>query len=109
MAKTLDFNTLKKRYMTVKLADKEKTVLLVTTPTKRVFDRFVELQELLNEDIGTEALDELYDICAQILSCNKGGIEITKEKLEPLFDYEDIITLIEAYTEFVSELANSKN
>lgn len=110
MAKTLDFNTLKKQFLTVKLPDEKKTVLMIYTPTKAILDSFLNMKDNLSDDsIGDEAIEELYEIVAKIMSCNKGGVKVTKETIEELFDFEDIIVFIKAYTEFISEVTNSKN
>ncbi len=110
MANTLDFNTLKKRYFTVTLADEENTKLMISTPTKSVLDSFINMSNSLTEEnFGDEAIDELYDIVAKIMSRNKTGKHISKEKVEECFDFEDVILFIRAYTEFISEVTNSKN
>lgn len=110
MAKTLDFNRLKKRYITVNLPDENNTTLMIGSPTKAVLDSFLNLKDALTaESMGDEAIDELYHICARIMSRNKAGIVITQEQLEELFDFEDILFFIREYTEFISELSNSKN
>lgn len=109
MSKTLDFNTLKKRFLTVKLADENKTTLLITMPTKAIFDEFIGLKNMTDENINDEILDEIYGVCAKILSCNKNGIKISKDKVIETFDFEDAITFIEVYTEFISEVTNQKN
>ncbi len=110
MAKSLDFNLLKKRYLTVKLADEEQTVLMISTPTKSVLDSFIALRDTISDEtVGDEAIEELYDICAKIMSRNKAGKVITREKLEDVFDFEDVIIFIRAYTDFINEVSNSKN
>lgn len=110
MAKSLDFNLLKKRYLTVKLADEEQTVLMISTPTKSVLDSFIALRDTISDEtVGDEAIEELYDICAKIMSRNKTGKVITREKLEDVFDFEDVIIFIRAYTDFINEVSNSKN
>ena len=110
MAKSLDFNLLKKRYLTVKLADEEQTVLMIGTPTKSVLDSFIALRDTISDEtVGDEAIEELYDICAKIMSRNKAGKVITREKLEDVFDFEDVIIFIRAYTDFINEVSNSKN
>lgn len=110
MAKTLDFNTLKKQYLTVKLPDENKTTLMVYTPTKAILDSFLNMREsLAGNSLGDEAIEELYDVVGKVMSCNKGGIKVTKKEVEELFDFEDIIIFIKAYTEFISEVSNSKN
>jgi hypothetical protein len=110
MSKSLDFNKLKKQYLTVTLADEEKTVLMITTPTKNILDDFLSMKDSLSdENIGEEALNELYNIVAKILSRNKAGIEISPKKVKDTMDFEDVIILIRAYTDFISEVSNSKN
>lgn len=110
MAKTLDFNNIKKKYLTVTLADEAKTVLMVGTPTKRILDSLIDMKDSLNEEnISDEAVDDLYEICAKIMSRNKTGRVITKEMIEDAFDFEDLIVFIRAYTDFINEISNSKN
>ena len=113
MAKTLNFNNVKKHYLTVTLADEKSTTLFIGTPNKRAMDELLAIKESLDsiEDDATnvEALDDLYSACAKIMSRNKTGKEITKEFLEELFDIEDIIIFFDAYMDFVTELSDSKN
>lgn len=112
MSKTLNFNNVKKRYLTVTLADENNTVLMIGTPTKAVMNDLVLLRsglESLSDGADDEALDDLYTVCARVMSRNKTGKKITKEYLEEIFDFEDIIVFFHAYIEFVSELSSAKN
>lgn len=113
MAKLLDFNKVKKKYLTVKLADENNTTLMIGTPTKAIMDDLMLLQasmENIQEDeTNAEAVDDLYFACARVMSRNKGGIKVTKEFLENLFDFEDIMIFFSAYMDFVNEITDSKN
>lgn len=110
MAKTLDFNKIKKRYFTVTLADENNTTLMISTPTKEVMDEFIAMKDSLTaENMGENAIDELYDLCVKIINRNKGGIKLTRKDLDNLFDFEDIVLFIQGYTEFINEMTNSKN
>lgn len=113
MSKAINFNTIKKQYLTVTLADEKKTTLMIGTPTKAIMDSLFLLQssfEALQEDENNlEATDSIYEACAKIMARNKGGIKITKDYLSEVFDVEDIILFFNAYTDFVSEIANVKN
>lgn len=110
MAKALDFNKIKKRYFTVTLADDQNTKLMICTPTKEIMDEFISMNDSLRaENMGDDAIDELYELCAKIMSRNKGGIKITKKELDSILDFEDVILFIQSYTEFINELVNSKN
>lgn len=113
MAKPLNFNNVKKKYLTVTLADDKKTTLMIGTPTKAIMDDLFLLQsslETINEDeTNAEATDDLYLACAKVMSRNKGGIKISKEFLEELFDFEDIMIFFTAYMDFISEITDVKN
>lgn len=113
MANVLNFNNVKKRYLTVTLPDEQKTTLMIGTPTKAIMDELILLKsgiETLEEDeTNTEALDDLYSACAKIMSRNKGGVKITTEYLSELFDFEDILLFFNTYMNFLSELTSSKN
>ena len=109
MAKPLDFNKIKKRYFTVTLADENNTTLMISTPTKEVMDEFISMKDYLEGNTGEDVIDALYELCAKIMSRNKGGIKVTKEALESMLDFDDIVIFIKAYTDFISELTNSKN
>lgn len=112
MSKTLDFKKVRKQYMTVTLADEKNTTILIGMPTKAVMNDLITLQESLEEiteENSEAATEELYAVCARVMSRNKGGIKITTEMLSEIFDFEDIMIFFNAYMEFISEVVNSKN
>lgn len=112
MSKTLNFNTMKKQYLTVTLPDEKKTTIMVSTPTKSTMTELIELGDRLSEldqVDNLEIIDSLYDFCARLLSVNKARIEINKEYLEDIFDIEDIVVLFKTYTEFVNGVYKTKN
>ena len=113
MAKALNFNNVKKHYWSITLADEKNTTLLIGMPTKAIVDDLSELQNLIdeydNDKSNPEANDNMYFACARMMSRNKAGIEITKEYLAEIFDYEDIIIFTNGYMDFVNEVVNSKN
>lgn len=113
MAHILDFNTVKKTYLTVTLADEKKTVLMIGTPTKAVMDNLLVLQDAFKnvneEEIGSDVMDDLYQACARIMSNNKTRTKITAEYLAELFDFEDVFLFFSAYMDYISEVTNSKN
>jgi hypothetical protein len=108
MAKPLNFSKVKKSYLPVTFADENETTIFVGTPTKAIMEDLKLLQNL--EDGSAEAgIDELFGACAKIMSRNKTGAKITREFLETVFDYEDIVIFFRSYMEFVSEIISSKN
>lgn len=113
MAKALNFNNIKKQFLTVTLADDEKTTLLIATPDKRTMSELTVFQdqiESMTDEPDAETMDALYDITARLMSRNKGGKKITKEYLESIcFDFEDIMIFFRAYKDFLSEIISSKN
>lgn len=111
MSKVLDFTKRKKEYLTVKLDDPKKTVLMIGTPTKKILEDFMYLNAKIEEDGGAsgELVDDLYNICAKIMSFNKGGIKITPDYLSDFFDIEDIMVFFNAYMDYMDNLTNSKN
>ena len=113
MAKSLNFNNVKKQFLTITLADEKCTTLMICTPTKAIMDDLIVLQESMtavnNNETNTEAVDDLYEACARVMSRNKAGVKITKEFLANIFDFEDIILFFNAYMEFIDEVIGSKN
>lgn len=113
MAKPLNFNNVKKKYLTVTLADENNTTLMIGTPTKAVMDDLILLKsslEAIEEDAAdNEATDDLFTACAKVMSRNKGGIKISKEYLEEIFDFEDIMIFFSAYMDFITEVTGGKN
>jgi hypothetical protein len=111
MAKPLNFNNVKKQFLTVTLADEKGTTLLIGTPTKAIMDDLMILQDSMSADNETnsEAIDDLYAACARVMSRNKAGVKITPELLTEIFDFEDIILFFNAYMAFIDEVIASKN
>lgn len=111
MANVVDFTKLKKEYLTVKLNDEKKTVLMIGTPSKKILDEFTNMNDLIKSNDGADGdtVNELYRICAKIMSFNKGGIEITSEYLGTFFDIEDLTYFFQAYGDFIRNITNSKN
>lgn len=110
MAKPLNFNNIKKRYLTVTFADKDNTTIMVGTPTKETIDELTSLADILDDDdMQNEAIDQMYEICTKIMSHNKTNKKITRAFIDNCMDIEDITLFIRAYTEFIGEITNSKN
>ena len=110
MAKSLNFNKVKKNYFTVTLADEKETTLMICTPTKAIMDEFISMKDSLDaENMGEDVIDSLYELCTKIMSRNKTGRVITMKIVQDLFDFEDIIIFIRAYTEFINEVSSAKN
>lgn len=109
----LDFNSLKKSSLEIILNDKRNTKLNIYTPSKKLLTEIVNVSRTLtdieNGKSDIEDINTLYEICAKAMSRNKQNIHITGEKLESIFDMEDLVIFLQAYIEFVSEIQDSKN
>lgn len=107
----LDFRKVKKQVMTVTLPNGEK--ILIRKPTKKIMDYLIGLSgqfEQLNEDEpGQEVLDSIYDVCAEIMSNNRLGKNVSSEDLAELLDIEDLIEFFQSYMEFINDINAVKN
>ena len=108
---TLDFRKQKKNYLKVTLNDEKETNLSIMQPTKELFEKMVamseEMTDLASSDL--DALDEVYGVCAELMSRNKEGIIVSKSNLENTLDFEDIVIFLNAYSTFVAGIVNGKN
>lgn len=110
MAKSFDFNKVKPKTMNVTLSDEENTTLILMTPDKKLVDELRSLKDIVEDSEDEEVLDSLYELASKIMSRNKNGIEVTTKKLRELYeDVSYIMAFLEAYTDFVNDLSNSKN
>jgi hypothetical protein len=109
MSKSLNFNTINKHYLNITFADEKATTILVCMPTKSLLRELTEFTANLKAENSLETIDELYSICAKTMSRNKTGVVITKEFLEDIFDYEDVLIFLKSYMSFVGEVAGRKN
>lgn len=109
--KSLNFNQINKTYMTITLPDEDNTKLLIMTPTKSIIDKLMSMEEFISgvEEVGAGVLDDLYDVCAEIMNRNKAGRKITAQFLAEILDFEDLVIFFNSYMEYVSEISNLKN
>ncbi len=111
MAKELNFNTVKKPTWKVTLNDENKTVLFLKIADKGTIAELISRYQ----NFDTESLDadefmsDMYELCAQLLSCNKVGKTFTSEDLQEIWEIDDILIFIRGYVEFISEVTNQKN
>lgn len=114
MAKILDLNALEQPVLEVKLRDENRTVFRLTTPTTKLVERFIAAKA----EIGTvanskdiESIKKLYELTAELISCNADYITVTAEELRDKYrlTFGDIVTVFTAYLEFVKEINEAKN
>lgn len=107
--KALNFNSIEKKYLTVTLNDEKNTTILVQSPTKKVMDYLVSMDNNGDVSKDIEQIEMLYLVCSEIMSRNKCNIKITKDLLEEIFDVEDIMTFLTSYMQFIGEQVKGKN
>lgn len=106
----LNFNSIEKKFLTVILPDEEKTKLLILSPTKKIIDMFISLDDISSKDThDLDEMDTLYEVIHVILNRNKANKVISKEKIESLFDTEDIQVLMQEYMKFIEMQMQGKN
>ena len=75
-------------------------------PTKSLFQKMASM----SEEVGSidyadlDVLDEVYGVCAELMSRNKEGIKVTVEMLAGALDFEDIVLFLQSYGEFVASV-----
>ena len=104
----LDFNLIKRHYLPITLNDENKTHLDIMTPTKRLYSAILTLPDMEGE-VKPEDLDQIYYVCAQLMSRNKQSRKVTREDLKECLDYEDLALFMAAYVNFLAEIASEKN
>lgn len=108
----LNFNKVQKHYLKITLFN-ETTPILVGTPNKRLLDKLLAMDTVIDNsgesELNTEQVTELYNICAEVLSINKTNKKITGEQLEEMFDIEDLFLFFNKYMEFIDSIATLKN
>lgn len=108
---SLNFNNIQKKYLTVTLNDENKTTIMVCNPSKKLLNEIIAVNVLVgnidDNSSGEEGIDALYEMCAKVMSRNKGGVKIEKELLEDVFDIEDIMIFFKTYMDFMSSQAKN--
>lgn len=107
MPKILDLSK-KKPALPVKLPDE--TLIRVYTPTKAMLEEFITIGAQLDRATDDfEALNQLYDVTARLMSNNAGGRKLSASEVSEMLDVGDVVVFFRAYTEFIAELKSAKN
>lgn len=109
MAKMLDFTKMRKPTFSIKLPDE--SVIQIYTPTKGMLEELINAKDRLDMIVNDdqEALNELYEITARLMSNNKTARVLTSDKLAEMLDVGDVVMFFNAYAEFIAEQSNGKN
>ena len=113
MAKTLDFNALKKPTLPLVMQDEQRTKILVSTPTQGLVEQLEaagpEFAMLDGGDV--EGIKAAYDLAARLMSCNLSSIQVTAEDLRDKYKLNlyDLMLFFRAYNDFLAEIESAKN
>lgn len=114
MAKMLDLNALEQPVLEIKLRDENRTVFRLTTPTTKLVEKFMatkaEIAEIANSQ-NVEKIKKLYEVTAELISCNADYITVTAEELRDKYrlTFGDIVVIFAAYLDYIKEFNNAKN
>lgn len=107
---TFDFNAIKKQTMKVTMPDKDRTVVNIGMPKKKVMDRFVVMSANLNEmKDEKESLNVVYEIVTDILNSNTSGVTFKASEIQKMMEFDDLIYFIQAYSKFIKSVSDVKN
>lgn len=114
MAKTLDFNALKKPTLPLIMQDEQRTKILVSTPTQGLVEQLEaagpEFESVFNGG-DVEGIKAAYDLAARLMRCNLSGLQVTAEDLRDKYKMNlyDLMLFFGAYNDFLAEIENAKN
>lgn len=114
MARVLDLNTTERPTLELTLQDKERTTVLVSTPTEALVQELNQLAPEMTKVLqsgSAESMAAMYDLAAKLISCNRNGIQITAEELRSKYrmGLESALIFFSAYMDFIEEITKAKN
>ena len=103
----LDYTKIQKKTFTVKLYDG--TTLICTMPKKRTFEKMALMKDINADTLDEKSRNDLYEVTAEILSCNMQKKKYTADEVGEMFDIDDVIMLFNEYTEFTGYATDDPN
>jgi len=112
--KIIDLNALEQPTLELKMSDDDKTIFRLVYPTEKLVEKFLSAANTLKATKNikdSKQLDALYDLLADVVSCNADNITVTAEELRGKYrvGFMGITAIFAGYLEFLSELNNAKN
>lgn len=114
MAKGLNFRNFAQPTLPINMNDAEETLFTCTAPTVLLVERLEANQDAIVASFqggGRESLDAIWDLAADLISCNREHRRVTAKELKGKYgmSYEMLYAFFIAYSEFVGEIENAKN
>lgn len=105
---SFDFNNIKRSFFNVTLKDGKK--LQVKMPTKKTFGKLSALQNLNQDEVEIDdVVDTFAALCAETLSHNLNGEEVTTAYMIENYDIEEMTEFIKQFYVFVGGVADDPN
>lgn len=114
MAKTLDFNALRRPTLPLVMRDADKTQIKVTTPNEGLIEELQavgpELQGIVSAG-DADGIRAIYGLAARLISCNEEGLTVTAEDLRDKYRLGlfELISFFSVYTDFIGDITKAKN
>lgn len=103
-----DFNKIKRSFFTVTLKDGRK--LQVKMPKKKTFEKLSALQNINEEEVDIDDIVDTFGaLCAESLSHNLNGEEVTAAYMVENYDIEEMTEFVKQFYVFVGGIADDPN
>lgn len=114
MSRVLDLNTIKLPTLELTFTDADRTTIHVTAPTEALIN---EMESWVKNSMDTlsagdsNSVEAAFDLTARLLSCNREHLVITSADLQKKYgvDIWTLVAILNAYTDFISDIKNEKN
>lgn len=111
---TLDFNSVVKPTLDLIMKDPAQTKISITFPPEKLIRQLaassIDLKRAI-ENGDTAGIDEIWDLTARIISCNRQLLTVAADDLRFKFgmELEDVVIFFSAFTDFIAEVKDAKN
>ena len=113
MARVLDLNTIQGSIMDLTLQDDNRTVVHLDFPTEGLVRELEGMAPSLRklETGDRSSVDMIYDLAAQLISCNLDYFQVTGQELRTTYKMNlfSAIKFFSCYLDFIKDLNNEKN
>lgn len=114
MSRVLDLNSIKLPTLELIFTDADRTTIHVTAPTESLIN---EMESWIKTEMDAiaagdnKSIEAAFDLTARLISCNRERLTITSADLQGKYgvDIWTLVAILNAYTDFISEIKNEKN
>ena len=114
MAKGLNFRSFAQPTFPINMNDPEETLFTVTTPSVELTEMLEANKDAINETFSKgdkSSVDEVWNLAAQLISCNREGRQVTVEDLKGRYGmtYPMLFVFLKEYSKFINTIESAKN